>query len=450
MQNPNALGEKSIGKLLWDFSLPAVTGMLVNALYNVVDSIFVGNGVGELGLAAVTIAFPIMLILMGFGMLVGIGATAQISISIGQKRKEQAEKILGNAFSLALIIALSLAAIVLLFLDPILIALGAEPSILPYAREFTSIIVGGSVFTFVGFGLNNIIRAEGSPKTAMATMLISAILNTVLNPLFIFGLKLGISGSALATVISQAVSALWVLIYFRGGRSYLKLQLSNMKLDMEIIRTIFAIGMSPFFMQVAASIVTVLYNYSLMSYGGEIAVAAMGIVNRVSMLMLMPIFGISQGVQPIIGYNYGARNYDRVIEAIKKATLAATTFAVCGFLITQLFDVQIIRLFNNNPDLIEVGARGMRVFLAMMPIIGFQVVCSTYFQAVGKAKQSLVLSLSRQVIILIPLIVILPRIWGLSGIWMASPISDLTSTLLTAVFLLREIRDSLQPVISNA
>lgn len=450
MHNPNALGEKSVGKLLWDFSLPAVTGMLVNALYNVVDSIFVGNGVGELGLAAVTIAFPIMLILMGFGMLVGIGATAQISISIGQKKKEQAEKILGNAFALALIIALSLAAVVLLFLDPILIALGAEPSILPYAREFTSIIVGGSVFTFVGFGLNNIIRAEGSPKTAMSTMLISAILNTVLNPLFIFGLKLGISGSALATVISQAVSALWVLAYFKGGRSYLKLRFSNMKLDMEIIRTIFAIGMSPFFMQVAASVVTVIYNYSLMSYGGEIAVAAMGIVNRVSMLMLMPIFGISQGVQPIIGYNYGARNYERVIEAIKKATFAATTFAVCGFLIIQLFDVQIIRLFNSNSDLIQVGASGMRVFLAMMPIIGFQVVCSTYFQAVGKARQSLLLSLSRQVIILIPLLVILPRIWGLSGIWMASPIADLTSSLLTVMFLLREIRDSLQPVISHA
>lgn len=450
MHNPNALGEKSIGSLLWEFSLPAVTGMMVNALYNVVDSVFVGNGVGELGLAAVTIAFPIMLILMGFGMLVGIGATAQISISIGQKKKDHAERILGNAFSLSIIIAIALTTIVLLFLDPILIALGADTAVLPYARDFTGIIVGGSIFTFVGFGLNNVIRAEGSPKTAMATMLISAILNIALNPLFIFGLKMGIGGSALATVLSQAVSAIWVLAYFLGPRGYLKLRWSKLKLDIEIIRGIFAIGMSSFFMQIAASVVTVLYNFSLIAYGGEIAIAAMGIVNRVTMLMLMPIFGISQGVQPIIGYNYGAGNYERVIDALKKATIAATMFALAGFLIVELFNAQIIAVFNQNPQLIEVGANGMRVFLAMLPIVGFQIIGSTYFQAVGKARQSLLLSLSRQVLILIPLIIILPRMWGLSGIWLASPIADLTSSVLTAMLLFREIRDNLQPIGSHA
>ncbi|MGI6093417.1 MAG: MATE family efflux transporter [Veillonellaceae bacterium] len=451
MDNPNALGEKSIGSLLWEFSLPAVTGMLVSALYNVVDSIFVGNGVGELGLAAVTIAFPVMLVLMAFGMLVGIGATAQISISIGQRKKAQAEKILGNAFSLSLIIAITLTTVVLLFLDPILILLGAEQAVLPYAREFTRIIIGGSIFSFVGFGLNNIIRAEGSPKTAMATMLISAILNIILNPLFIFGLNMGIGGSALATVISQAVAAIWVLAYFIGPRrGYLKLRWSNLKLDMEIIHTIFAIGLSSFFMQVAASIVAVLYNFSLINYGGDIAVAAMGVVNRVSVFMLMPIFGISQGVQPIIGYNYGAGNYDRVIEALKKATIAATMFAFSGFIIVELFNAQIIAIFNQNQQLIEIGSNGMRVFLAMMPIVGLQIVGSTYFQAVGKARQSLLLSLSRQVLFLIPLIVILPRMWGLSGIWLASPIADLTSTVLTAMLLFREIRDNLSPIGSRA
>lgn len=450
MHNPNALGEKSIGKLLWEFSLPAVTGMMVNALYNVVDSIFVGNGVGELGLAAVTIAFPIMIILMAFGMLVGIGATAQISLSIGKRNKEEAERILGNAFSLALIIAVSLSFIIIIFLDPILIVLGAEPAILPYARDFTKIIVGGSIFTFIGFGLNNIIRAEGSPKTAMATMLISAILNTILNPLFIFVFKMGISGSAWATVISQSTSAIWVMAYFLGPRGYLRFRLANLKLDMQIIRTIFAIGMSPFFMQIAASVVTVLYNYSLLVHGGELAIAAMGIINRVSMLMLMPIFGISQGVQPIIGYNYGAGNYDRVIEALKKATFAATAVAVAGFMVIEVFNVQIIRLFNNNPGLVEVGAGGMRVFLAMLPIIGFQIVGSTYFQAIGKAKQSLLLSMSRQVLILIPMIVILPQIFGLKGIWLASPIADFTSSALTALLLIREIRDTLQPIGGHA
>lgn len=440
MHNPNALGEKSIGKLLWEYSLPAVTGMLVNALYNVVDSIFVGNGVGELGLAAVTIAFPIMIILMAFGMLVGIGATAQVSIRIGEKRKDEAERILGNAFSLALTIALTLTAVLIIFLDPILIALGAEPAILPYARDFTRIIVMGSVFTYIGFGLNNIIRAEGSPRTAMVTMLISAVLNTILNPLFIFGLKLGISGSALATVLSQAVSATWVLTYFLGPKGYLKLRLRNLKLEMKIICTIFSIGMSPFLMQIAASVVTVMYNHSLMVYGGELAVAAMGIVNRVSMLMLMPIFGISQGVQPIIGYNFGAKSYGRVKEALKKAILAATAFGTIGFVFVQALDNYIIRIFNSNSELISIGSYGLRIFLAMLPIIGFQIVSSTYFQAVGKANQSLFLSLSRQVIILIPLIVILPKFWGLTGIWMTSPIADLSSSVITAIFLVSEVR----------
>lgn len=449
MNKPNALGEKSISRLLLDFSLPAVTGMMVNALYNVVDSVFVGNGVGEVGLAAVTIVFPIMLIMMGFGMLVGVGATAQISISIGQKKKEQAEKILGNAFALALLIALTLTIVVELFLDLILTFLGAENNVLPYARDFARIIVGGSIFTFVGFGLNNIIRAEGSPKTAMATMLISAVLNMLLNPLFIFTFNLGIRGSALATVISQAVAAIWVLIYFIGPYGYLKIRWQNIKLDIEIIRIIVAIGMSPFFMQIAASIVSVIYNYSLIVYGGELAVAAMGIVNRVSMLMLMPIFGISQGVQPIIGYNYGAGNYGRVIDALKKATAVATVFSVSGFLLVEIFNREIIAIFNENPELIEVGARGMQIFLAMLPIIGFQIVSSTYFQAVGKAKQSLLLSLSRQVIILIPLIILLPRIWGLIGIWLASPIADLTSSVLTAMLLFREIRNNLQPIGNN-
>ncbi|MDD4599984.1 Multidrug export protein MepA [bioreactor metagenome] len=444
MHQPNALGEKSIGKLLWEFSLPAVTGMMVNALYNVVDSIFVGNGVGDLGLAAVTIAFPIMTILMAFSMLVGIGATAQISLSIGQKNKVQAERILGNAFSLSLIMALLLTVVLLIFLDPILIVLGAEPAILPYARDFTQVIVGGSIFSYIGFGLNNIIRAEGNPKIAMTTMLISAFLNLMLNPLFIFGLEMGITGSALATVISQAVSAIWVVVYFLGKRGYLKLRLLNLKLDIEITRAIFAIGMSPFFMQLAASVVTVLYNYSLIAYGGAIAVAAMGIINRVSMLMLMPIFGISQGVQPIIGYNYGAGHYERVIEALKKATIAATAVALTGFLLVELFSFQITRVFTHNPELIKVGAEGMQMFMSMTPIIGFQIVCSTYFQAVGKAKQSLLLSLSRQVIILIPMILILPSIWGLNGIWLASPIADIFSSTLTAMFLFREIRGNMR------
>lgn len=440
MSNPRELGEEKVGKLLWKFSLPAITGMLVNALYNIIDSIFVGNGVGEVGLAAVTIAFPIMLILMGFGMLIGVGATALISIRLGEKKKEEAEKILGNALSMVILLAIILTSSVLFFLDPILIKLGAESTTLPYARDFSRIILLGSIFSYIGFGLNNVIRAEGKPKIAMATMVISAILNAILNPLFIFIFKLGISGSALATVISQAVSACIVITFFLSGKSYLKLRWHNLKLDRKIIDGIVAIGISPFSMQVAASIVTVLFNHSLLLYNGELAVAAMGIINRVGMVILMPIFGISQGVQPIIGYNYGAQNYTRVKAALTKAIVAATMIATAGLIFVQLLDVHIIRLFNDNQELINLGSVGLRLSLVMLPIIGFQVISTTYFQAVGKPKQAIFLSLSRQVLILIPMIFLLPRILGLTGVWLASPVADLISSILTGVLLFIEIR----------
>jgi len=440
MERSKLLGEEKISTLLWKFSLPAIIGMVVNALYNVVDSIFVGHGVGEVGLAAVTIAFPIMIILMGFGMLVGVGASAVVSLRMGQNKQHEAEKIVGNAFTLAAILSVTLSAGLLLFLDPILISLGAQTAVLPYARDFTRIILMGSIFMYIGFGLNNIVRAEGNPKMAMLTVLISAGLNIVLNPLFIFTFNLGISGSALATVVSQGVSAIWVLAYFLGKKSVLKLRLSNLVLDWGIVISIFKIGMSPFLMQIAASVVTVLFNYSLLAYGGELAVASIGIINRIAMLMLMPIFGLSQGVQPIIGYNYGAKNYARVTQTLKIAISAATLFAFIGFLLVEIFAQQIIMLFNDNPELISIGAQGMRLQLCMLPVIGFQIIGANYFQAVGKAGYAIVLSMSRQVIILIPLVLILPGLLGLNGAWLASPIADVASAILTGIFLFREIQ----------
>lgn len=439
MERSKALGEEKISKLLWKFSLPAIVGMVVNALYNVVDSIFVGHGVGEIGLAAVSIAFPIMIILMGFGMLVGVGAAAVVSLRMGENKQHEAEKILGNAFTLAAILSVTLSAGLLLYLDPILISLGAQASVLPYARDFTRIILWGSIFMYIGFGLNNIVRAEGNPQMAMSTVLISAGLNIVLNPLFIFTFDLGISGSALATVVSQSVSAIWVLGYFLSKKSVLKLRLENLVLDWGIVISIFKIGMSPFLMQIAASLVTVLFNYSLLEHGGELAVAAIGVINRIAMLMLMPIFGLSQGLQPIIGYNYGAKNYARVTKALKIAIYAATIFSTAGFLLIQIFDEHIIRLFNDNPELISIGSYGMRIYLCMLPVIGFQIIGGNYFQAVGKAGYAIVLSMSRQVIILIPLLFILPGLFGLNGAWLASPIADLTSAVVTGIFLFREI-----------
>jgi putative MATE family efflux protein len=440
MDRSKALGEEKISTLLWRFSLPAIIGMVVNALYNVVDSIFVGRGVGEVGLTAVTIAFPVMIVLMGFGMLVGVGAAAVVSLRIGEQKQAEAEKILGNALTLAILLSVVLTACILLFLDPILISLGAQPAVLPYARSFTKIIVLGSIFMYIGFGLNTVVRAEGNPKMAMATVLISAILNTILNPLFIFIFHMGISGSALATVVSQSVSAVWVLMYFLGNRSVLQLRKANLVLDKKIVSSIFKIGMSPFLMQIVASVITVLFNYSLLRYSGELAVASIGIINRIAMLMLMPIFGISQGVQPIIGYNYGAGNHSRVMKALKIAICAATVFSTAGFLITQIFDKQIIMLFNDNPELIGIGSEAMRINLCMLPVIGFQIIGANYFQAVGKAGYAIILSMSRQVIILIPMLLYLPTILGVTGAWLAGPIADFSSAILTAIVLLLEIR----------
>ncbi len=448
MDRSEALGKEPVGKLLWDFSLPAIVGMLVNALYNVVDSIFVGNGVGQIGLTAVTIAYPIMLVMMGFGMLIGVGASSLVSIRLGQQNKEAAEKILGNSLTLLFIIAAVFTTVLMLFLDPILRALGAEGEVLGYARDFTHIIAIGSISLYLGFGLNNIIRSEGNPRIAMFTMLISAILNIVLNPLLILGVGLGIKGSALATVISQTVSAIWVLAYFFSRKSILKIKTENLRLSGPVVGEIIKIGISPFLMQIAASVVSLLFNVSLIRYGGDLAVAAYGIAGRVGMLILMPIFGINQGVQPIIGYNYGARHYARVIEAVKKATFAGSVFSVLGFVFIQVCDVYIVRLFNSNPELVSLGSYAIRIVLLMLPLIGFQVVGASYFQAVGQAGKAAFLSMSRQVILLIPLILILPQFFGLGGVWAASPVADLVSAMITGGYLWSEMKRLRRNIVS--
>jgi len=440
MDKSNALGEKKISTLLWNFSGPAIIGMVVNALYNVVDSIFVGQGVGEIGLVAVSLAFPLMMILMGVGMFVGLGAGALISMRLGQNDKDGAERILGNALSLKIVLVLFTTAISLWFLDPLLVFLGATPEVMPYARDFSFIILAGSIFMHVSFGMNNLIRAQGDPKTALQTMLIAALLNAALNPLFIFGFHMGIKGSAWATVLAQAVATVWVLAYFIKGTGTLQLKTKNLKIDLSIVLEIARIGMAPLLLQVGASLVIVVLNFNLLNYGGVLAVAAFGIVNRVLMLILMPVMGISQGAQPIIGYNFGAGNYRRVIEVVKLAAGAATGFCILGFLIIQVFDEQIVRLFNGNLELVRLGSAGLKLYLLMLPIIGVQLISANYYQAVGKAGYAIVFNLLRQIILLIPMVYILPGFLGLTGIWLAGPVSDLGASLVTAWFMVREMQ----------
>lgn len=441
MERSRQLGEENVGKLLMKFSIPAITGMLVNALYNIVDRIYVGNGVGALAISGIVISFPIMNVIMAFGMLVGNGTSSLISIRLGQKRKEDAEQILGNAFVLTIILSIMLSVVGLTFLDQILIKFGARGEVLDYAREYTRIVLIGVIFQNLAFSLNHSIRASGSPKIAMFSMLIGAILNTILDPIFIYVFHMGVEGAAIATVISQAVSAAWVLSFFLSERGTLKLHKRNLKLLRHVVLSIFAIGVSPFSMQLAASVITIILNSSLLRFGGDIAVAAMGVISSITMLILMPIFGINQGVQPIIGFNYGAKKFERVKHALKLAILFATSISTLGFIIVQVFPEALISLFGrNNAQLIEIGSHGIRIYLSMLPIIAFQIVSANYFQAVGKPRHSMFLSLSRQVIVLIPLLLILPPIFKLNGVWLAGPASDFVSSVITAVLLYIEMK----------
>lgn len=450
------LGEEAVGKLLFKFSLPAITGMIVNALYNVVDRIFIGKGVGELAIGGIFITMPLSLILMAFSMLIGIGGNTLVSIKLGQSKKEEADKVAGNSFVLLALISLSISIIGLIFLKPLLNLFGASPSNYQYAYDYMKIILIGAPLQAIGFGMNNFIRGEGSPTIAMKTMLIGAITNTVLDPIFIFIFNMGVKGAALATIISQGLSAAWVLMYFFTGKSMLTVKKEYLKLKTSIIKDILAIGVSPFSMQLAGSMVTVLLNNSLKTYGGELANSSMAVINSIAMLVMMPVFGINQGSQPIIGFNYGAKSYDRVKETLKYAAIAATSITTLGFILTQFFPVLLYKLFisaeGNIAEISRIGVPGMRIYLAMFPIIGFQVVSANYFQATGKPKHAMLLSLSRQVLILIPALLILPRIFGLTGVWLAGPIADFISSVITGFFVIRSVRNlgnEVNPIINK-
>jgi putative MATE family efflux protein len=441
MDNRTAMRDQKIGRLLWKFSLPAIVAMQINALYNIVDRIFVGRGVGSIAIAATTVAFPLMIILMAVSMLIGIGATALISIRLGQQKMEEAEKVAGNAMVMIILLPVTIAVIYLLFSEPILIFFGASNEVLPYARDFVHIIMLGAPFGSISMGINNFIRAEGNPRLAMLTQIFGAIINGVLNYIFIFKLGLGIKGSALATLSGQFLSSIWVLSYFFTGRSLVKIRLKNLKLQLPVIISIVSIGFAPFAMQIANSIQQSILNKTLAAYGGDLALSAVGIIMSIAALLFMPIVGLSQGAQPIIGFNYGARQYDRVKETLKLAVVAGTCIAIAGYTAIHIWPVQIVGLFSKGDTaLTELTSQAMQVFFAMFFVVGFQIICSNYFQAVGKPLQSTILSLSRQVLLFIPLLLILPNFWGIDGAWRTAPIADGLAVLLTATLIYFEMR----------
>ena len=431
---------KKVNRLVWDYALPAIVGMVVTSLYNIVDRIFLGHGVGTLAMSGLVIAFPVMILISSLGLLVGAGASSRISLALGQKDKARAELILGNALLLIIVFNIIITAVFLVFLEPILLAFGANELTLPYARDYLQIIIPGNVFVSMCFCFNNMMRSSGYPKKAMYTMFIGAGCNVILTPIFIFGLGMGIRGAAVSTVISMFIGMVFVMRHFVQSDSLIRLKKKNIRFDWAIIAAIVSIGLSPFLMQVATTFVAVLTNTQLMRYGGELAIGAFGIYNSIAMLIIMVVIGLNQGMQPIIGYNYGAQNYDRVKETFYYGLKVATVITSVGFLMGVFLPQTLAAAFTTDPYLLDITERGIRIAMLAFPIIGFQIVVSNYFQSIGQASKSVILSLSRQILFLIPALWLLPRFFGLDGVWAAAPVSDVVSAVVSVCFLVHLTR----------
>ncbi|MHB9294632.1 MATE family efflux transporter [Pillotina sp. SPG140] len=431
------LGFEKVGKLLWDFSVPAIIGMVVNAVYNIVDRIYVGQGVDSLGIAGITIVMPAMMVITAISILIGVGSNALFAIRLGEGRKDQVEKIMGNAFVLLFFIPAVMIAVCFIFLDDILVhVLGASEAVLPFAKSYFRIILYGAVFSAMGPGINHFIRSDGHPRTSMVTQLIGAVINIILDPIFIFGFGWGIAGAAWATIFSQFISFVWVIWYFNSKQTSLRFRPRNMKLEKRLVLTIMALGFAPFAMEFSMSIVAVIQNHTLNTYGGDTAVSAMGIVYSVIIVFIMPLQGITQGAQPIIGFNYGAKKYDRVIKTYKWAVIAGMAFITTGFLLIQISPKFFVALFlNKEGAFMDMSIYCLRVSTMFFPLIAFQIVTAQYFQAIGKPVQSTILSLSRQLLFYIPLLLLLPKIFGLPGAFFSMPAADILSVILS-VFLM--------------
>jgi len=434
------LASEKIPKLLLQQSMPATIGLLVMSLYNVVDTIFIGHGVGTLGIAGLAIAFPIQMIVMALAQTVGIGASSIISRALGSKDFLKAERVLGNFFSLSILIGTLLTIIGLIFIKPILIAFGATDTILPYATEYMGVIFWGTLFIFFAMGGNSVIRAEGNAKFAMVVMMMSAGVNIVLDPIFIFTFDMGIRGAAIATVIAQFSAASCALYYFITGRSGVYIHLKNLALKIKTVKEIFAIGASSLGRHVARSIMAIVINNSLGFYGGDVAIAAYGVINRIFMIVMMPMFGLVQGLQPILGYNYGAKNYRRSKDATKLSIKVATFMSTIGFLLLLIFAKWLAKAFSSDTELIELSAYATRILVLLLPFVGFQAISGGYFQAIGKAGSAFFLSILRQVLCLLPFVLILPLFYDLNGIFFAFPAADVIAILITAIMMKREMK----------
>lgn len=426
------LGTKPVGKLLMQYAIPAIIAMTASSLYNMVDSIFIGQGVGAMAISGLAITFPFMNLSAAFGAAIGVGASTLMSVKLGQKDYRTAENILGNTITLNIIIGVTFGVVCLMFLDPILRFFGASDQTIVYARDYMEIILLGNAITHLYFGMNAVLRSASKPRHAMYATMFTVVLNTILDPLFIWTFGLGIRGAAYATVLSQFVALIWQFWIFSNPKELIRLKRGIYSLRGDLVKNIIGIGISPFSMNVCACMVVIFINNQLVRFGGDMSVGAFGIANRIVFIFVMFVMGINQGMQPIAGYNYGAQKLDRMMQVVKLSIIAATAIMILGWFLAMLAPRQCVSLFTTDQHLIDTTVHGMRRMMVMLPIVGYQMVITNFFQCIGKVKISIFLSLSRQLLFLLPALALLPIWFGLDGVWLAQPVSDLIASVVTA------------------
>jgi putative MATE family efflux protein len=437
------LGQKPVGKLLWQYALPAIVATAAASIYNIIDRAFIGQVVGADAIAGLGITFPFMNLSAAFGAAVGVGASTCISVKLGQRDYATANHLLGNTVTLNLIVGLVFMVVCLLLLDPILRFFGASDTTLPYAREFMQVILLGNTITHMYFGMNAVLRAAGKPRHAMYAVLFTVGMNIVLVIAFVWWLRWGIRGAALATVTSQSMALCWQMWIFSDKRELLHLHRGIYRLRARLVRNIISIGISPFLMQTTSCVIVIAMNNQFVRYGGDMAVGAYSIANSMVMVFFMFVMGITQGMQPIVGYNYGAEKYDRMLRCLWMAITAATLILLMGWMVSMLFPRQIARIFTTDPELIELAARGLVFDMLVFPVVGSQAVITNFFQCIGKVRISIFLSLSRQLFMLLPMALIFPLFWGLDGVWASMPASDFaafSTTIPILIWYLRKLR----------
>ena len=423
------LGTKPVSKLLAQYALPAIIAMTAASLYNIIDRVFIGQVVGPMAISGLAITFPFMILAAAFGAAVGVGAATTISVKLGQKDYESAENTLGNTITLNLIIGLAFGGICLLFLDPILRFFGASDTTLPYARDFMQIILAGNVFSHMYFGMNAVLRAASKPRMAMFATIFTVAMNILLDTVFILWWHWGIKGAAFATVISQVLALCWQMKLFSNKNELLHLKRGIYKLKANLVRNIISIGISPFLMNACACIIVIFINNQLVKFGGDIAVGAYGIANSIAMICIMFVIGLNQGMQPIAGYNYGSQQYGRMMRVVKLSIITAICIMLTGWTLAMFAPYYCARMFTKDPELVKGSIKAIQIIMMMYPFIGCQMVITNFFQCIGKVKISIFLSLSRQLLFLLPLLVLLPNFYGINGVWASMPTSDLISVI---------------------